>query len=184
MNRVQFLLVILLFFTTRIFGIDLWIATDGSDELPFHIKSDNPDGSGEIYLYSITGQRLHLIRRVDFDDDLQHVSVLFDDGDFIRYKKLEPKITKYLVVDRNNRVFILMKRQTGLSKAKWALYRFNSDYPLMTFEDVEPNDQANHFYATLSTGVFDEYVLAEEHSIPAMPHIPEIRACFGASFQQ
>lgn len=178
MNRTQSFLVILFFISTRIFGFDLWIATDGNEELPFQIKSDNPDGSGKIYLYSMTGQRLHLIRRVDLDDDFQHVSVLFDDGEFIKYKKFKPKITKYLVVDRNNRVFILVNRHTGLSKPKWALYRFNSGRHLMTFEDIEANDQANHFYVTLSTGEVDEYVLAEEHPIPPMLDIPEIGACF------
>ena len=101
--------------------------------------------------------------------------------DYLTYKKI--KKTKYLVVDSNNHIFILMKTQVGLAKPKWALYRFNTDHILMTFEDVESNAHANHFHAFLPTGEVAEYSLAEEHPIPPLLGIPEIADCLGASFQ-
>ena len=183
MTKLQILLAILFFSSTKIFGFDLWIAADENEDLPFQIKSDNPDGSGKIYLYSMTGQRLHTIYRIDFYDAIQQVAVLFDNGEYVAYKKIHPKTTKHLVVDSNNQAFVLVKKQVGLSKPKWALYRINTDYPIMFFENVESNESANHFYAFLTTGGVAEYSLAEEHPIPPLLNIPEIDGCLGASLQ-
>ena len=185
MKKAHILLTILLCisFIAQIYAFDFLIITDGNEELPFQIKSDYPDGSGKIYLYSMAGQKLHLISKVSFDADMQHVSVLFDDGESVRYKKLQPEIKKYLVVDINNQVYVLVKRKVGLFKPKWTLHPFNSDYPLITFENVESNAQVNHFYATLTSGEVIEYTLAEEHPITPMLNIPKIGIYSGASFQ-
>ena len=183
MTKPQFLLVILFFSSTKLFGFDFWIVARGNEDLPFHIKSDNPDDSSETYLYSMTGRRLHLIDRIDFDDANQEVSLLFSDGDYITYRKINLKIKKYLVTDSNNQAFTLVKRRDGLSKQKWALYRFNSDYPIMFFKKVELNEFANHFHAFLTTGEIAEYHLAEENPIPSMLNIPGIEGCLGASLQ-
>lgn len=182
--KVLFIFFYLFSYTTQIAGLDIWVVTNGNEELPFQIKSEYPDGTGNIYLYSINGQILQAIKKVKFIGGRESIFVFFDDGDQVQYKIIQPEIRKKLVVDKDNKVFVLIKRQVFLFKPSWALYRFNSDYPLMVFQNVVTNEQESQFYATLSSGEVIQYNITESHLIPPMVDIPDIGDCLAAHSPQ